>query len=86
MKRGTERTRFACKTKLFKAIYTAPVRNPVWERDELILALDLYMKSGRQNLSASSKGIAELSDLLRSLPLHPEELRGRTSATLPVCP
>ncbi len=52
------------------------MRNPVWERDELILALDLYMKGGRRTLSATSEGIVKLSALLGSLPLHPEEVRG----------
>lgn len=51
-------------------------RNPTWTRDELILALDLYLRH-RDPLPSSAQhpDIVELSALLRSLPIHPEAVR-----------
>lgn len=48
---------------------TAGGRNPAWERDELILALDLYLGAGL--LDDSDKRVVALSELLNGLPLHP---------------
>ena len=42
------------------------MRNPDWTRDELIL-FELYLKKGN---SPSIAEINNLSDLLRSLPIH----------------
>ena len=39
-------------------------RNPPWSRDELILALDLYLKSPKSPLGKDSKEVTELSDFL----------------------
>ena len=50
-------------------------RNPNWTRDEVILALDLYMRGGRQQLDSSHPKVLELSRLLNTLPIHPPELR-----------
>jgi len=50
--------------------------NPDWIWDEQILAFDVYLKYG-----VPSKGhpaIIELSQTLRSLPIHPIEIRGST--------
>ena len=44
-------------------------RRTAWLRDELILALDLYQREGR---NASVAGVAEVSDLLRRIPIEPE--------------
>jgi len=44
-------------------------RNPPWERDELILALDLYLRHGL--VDDSDPRVVELSELLNRLPLHP---------------
>lgn len=44
-------------------------RNPTWERDELILALDLYMRNGL--IDDTDPRVIELSELLNRLPLHP---------------
>jgi 5-methylcytosine-specific restriction protein A len=44
-------------------------RNPPWERDELILALDLYLRVGL--VDDSDPRVIELSELLNRLPLHP---------------
>lgn len=43
-------------------------RNPPWVRDELILALDLYLDSGV--LDSSHPRVIELSEFLKALPLH----------------
>lgn len=45
------------------------VRNPPWTRDELILALDLYLRRG--HLHPPSEEVKELSRLLNELPLQP---------------
>jgi 5-methylcytosine-specific restriction enzyme A len=53
------------------------MRNPPWTRDELILAFDLYLKKGH---SPSPSEVTNLSNLLRSLPIHksiPDEIRFR---------
>lgn len=50
-------------------------RNPPWQRDELILALDLYFKGGRVQLGQEDPRVIELSKLLRSLPIHRERDR-----------
>jgi 5-methylcytosine-specific restriction protein A len=44
-------------------------RNPSWERDELILALDVYLRSGL--VDDHDPRVIELSELLNRLPLHP---------------
>lgn len=45
-------------------------RNPPWTRDELILALDLYIRSGRRVLSEDHADVIALSELLNQLPIH----------------
>jgi 5-methylcytosine-specific restriction protein A len=47
-------------------------RNPPWKRDELILALDLYVNHKRERLSASHPRVIELSRVLNALPIHDE--------------
>src|SRR5262249_20738813 len=42
-------------------------RNPPWIRDELILALDLYMRLGGRGFSQSHPAILECSELLNQL-------------------
>ena len=51
-------------------------QNPDWTEDELILALDLYLRRGL--IGTNDPEIVELSELLRSLPIHPNE--GRTES------
>lgn len=60
-------------------------RNPPWERDELILALDLYLRQGL--LDDTDPRVTELSDTLNRLPLHPlrpdaTRFRNRNSVAL----
>jgi 5-methylcytosine-specific restriction protein A len=43
-------------------------RNPPWVRDELILALDLYLRRGQPD--ASDPLVIELSEVLNALPIH----------------
>jgi len=44
-----------------------PVRNPDWSWDEHVLALELYIRSGRRSPRAHSKEVIELSSVLRAL-------------------
>src|SRR4051812_30413452 len=44
-------------------------RKDAWLRDELILALDLYRREGR---NPPSSAVQALSDLLRAMPIEPE--------------
>jgi len=50
-------------------------KNPNWTRDELLLALDLYLRCDRKQLDADHPDIIELSKLLNRLPIHPSALR-----------
>jgi hypothetical protein len=45
-------------------------RNPTWERDELILALDLYFQLERSVPDDSEPEVIALSELLNELPIH----------------
>ena len=49
------------------------MRNPKWTRDELILALDLYFRCPPSKTNKDNKDIIALSDLLNSLPIHPQK-------------
>jgi 5-methylcytosine-specific restriction protein A len=49
---------------------TTVARNPPWEYDELILALDLYLRRGQP--PTSDPEVMALSDLLNALPIHTE--------------
>lgn len=43
-----------------------------WTRDELILALELYLRADRKLLDGSDPRVAALSELLKKLPIHRE--------------
>jgi 5-methylcytosine-specific restriction protein A len=47
------------------------MRNPDWVRDEIILAMDLYLRAGRRQLAAGNEDVVRLSRLLNELPIHP---------------
>ena len=47
-----------------------PPRNPPWAEDELILALDLYLRSGQ--LDGAHPAVMELSRVLNDLTIQPE--------------
>ena len=47
----------------------APKGTPPWERDELVLAPDLYLR--HRPLGGRDQRVIELSELLNRLPLHP---------------
>ncbi len=49
--------------------------NPVWVRDEIILAMDLYMRAGRRQLLPSHEEVIRLSQLLNRLPIHSKSVR-----------
>jgi 5-methylcytosine-specific restriction protein A len=45
-------------------------RNPSWQRDELILALDLYFRYKPSTISQTHPEVVSLSKLLNALPVH----------------
>jgi len=51
------------------------MRNPIWTRDELILALDLYFKYDYSKISETHPAVIELSNLLISLPIYERSKR-----------
>lgn len=53
------------------------MKNPGWLRDEIILAMDLYVRAGQKQLPPSHRDVIELSDLLNRLPIHPASMRGK---------
>jgi hypothetical protein len=63
-----------------------PSRKDAWLRDEIIVALDLYRREGR---NPSEEGVAKVSDLLRSIPIESHlgtdpKFRNRTGVRLKV--
>ncbi|WLQ33593.1 HNH endonuclease [Streptomyces castrisilvae] len=50
-------------------------RSPDWTRDEIILACELAMANGWKRLEFNDPRVVELSALLQTMPIHPEELR-----------
>jgi len=57
-------------------------RNPPWERDELILALDLYFRLDRRIPNEDHPEVMSLSGLLNDLPIHsnrPDAVRFRNA-------
>ena len=54
----------------------APAKLPNWTEDELMVALDVYLQTWRdQGYGTNSKLIIELSDSLRSMVVFPPEIR-----------
>jgi len=51
------------------------VAYPAWTRDELILACDVVMVNGWRELRENDPRAADLSELLRSLPIHADKYR-----------
>ncbi len=51
------------------------MRNPDWVRDEIILAMDLYVRAGRKQLPPGHEEVVRLSQLLNRLLIHPMSLR-----------
>lgn len=47
-------------------------RNPTWQRDELILALDLYFRCNPSSIAKNDADLVELSEILNALPIHPD--------------
>jgi len=45
-------------------------RNPKWQRDELILALDCYFRNNPIHISNKHEEVIKLSKILNSLPIH----------------
>lgn len=53
------------------------MKNPTWQRDELILALDLYFLLEPGQIHGRNPQVEELSELLNQLPIHARELRNK---------
>src|SRR4051794_21971087 len=51
------------------------MRAPAWTEDELVLAGALVVKNGWHELRTNDREVHELSELLRSLPIHTPEAR-----------
>jgi 5-methylcytosine-specific restriction protein A len=51
------------------------VKNPNWAWDEIVLVCDLVAQNGWRRLTTGDPRVAELSGLLRELPLHPVNVR-----------
>lgn len=51
------------------------MRNPDWVRDEIILAMDLYLRAERKQLPAHHADVIRLSQLLNALPIHAQHVR-----------
>jgi 5-methylcytosine-specific restriction protein A len=65
---------------LFLNLDSTATRNPPWQRDELILALDLYVRLGRVVGDDTAPEVVTLSGLLNQLPIHaarPDAVRFR---------
>jgi 5-methylcytosine-specific restriction enzyme A len=57
-------------------------RNPTWQRDELILALDLYFRCNPSSVAKNDPDLVRLSEVLNALPIHqdrPDEERFRNA-------
>lgn len=52
-----------------------PQQNPAWTDEELVLALDLYLRHRATPLTASHEEVIELSRLLNQLSIHPQSTR-----------
>ncbi|MGW2018624.1 HNH endonuclease [Streptomyces sp. NPDC001927] len=50
-------------------------RDPDWTRDEIILACALAMDNGWKRLEYNDQRVVELSALLQTMPIHPEDVR-----------
>ena len=50
------------------------VRNASWAHDEVLLAVDVLLSNDGKTLSVNSEAIQELSKLLNSLPIIPDDL------------
>ncbi|CAM1365849.1 conserved hypothetical protein [Tenacibaculum litopenaei] len=48
------------------------MRPPRWQRDEIILALDLYRSIEPKEMESKSPKVIELSEILNKLPIHKE--------------
>lgn len=46
-------------------------RNPAWARDEVVLACDLVVENGWRELRTQDPKVQQLSELLRSITIHP---------------
>lgn len=58
------------------------MKNPKWNRDEIILALELYFRIEHSQINSTNPVIIELSEILNKLPIHeirPDEAKFRNA-------
>ena len=60
----------ACLLESLRFSVERPARNPPWTEEELVLALDLYLRSGL--LDDADSAVVDLSRVLNSLTIHSE--------------
>lgn len=60
-------------------------RNPNWIKDELILALDLYLRYNPISINSSHSEVIKLSEILNSLPIHQNKPDEKNFVTPMVC-
>ena len=61
-------TKGGYRVRLAKMVKSKQKRNPTWKRDELLLALELYLDRGQ--LGPEDPDVIALSQLLNKLPIH----------------
>lgn len=54
------------------------MRNPDWTREEMILALNIYLQSDSRKITTTNPAIVLLRETLRKLPFHPPGARAST--------
>jgi 5-methylcytosine-specific restriction protein A len=54
---------------------SVPPKSPPWTRDEIILALDLYLRVGRRVPNPGDRPVIEVSRYLNQMPIHPPSAR-----------
>jgi 5-methylcytosine-specific restriction protein A len=52
-----------------------PPKSPPWTREEIILALDLYLRLGRRIPGPDDQAVLQLSKYLNQLPIHDPSVR-----------
>lgn len=53
------------------------MRPPRWQRDEIILALDLYFTIETKEINNKNPKVIELSEILNNLPIHKEKINNQ---------
>jgi 5-methylcytosine-specific restriction protein A len=51
------------------------MRSPPWTREEVMLALEIYLGNGHRVPNPDDPAVLEVSKLLNELPIHPQDKR-----------